>query len=65
MENEVEKGYIREMLNVAAFFLRRATKEMMALFPNSDQDLSTTGREAIFEAGEDEFDITKAARGHE
>jgi hypothetical protein len=53
LENRVEKNYICSMLSIARFFVRRATREMVELFPDADRGLSATGREAIFHTGED------------
>ena len=57
LENGVEKGYIEWMLSYATYFVRRASKEMVVLFPDSDQSLSKAGRDAIFDEPEEDLDI--------
>lgn len=64
LENDVEKRYIAWALDLAKFFVRRASKEIAVLFPGSDVDLSARGREAVFLAPEEDFNITNSSSGH-
>lgn len=45
------------MLNHATYFVRRASKEIVVLFPDSDQSLSKAGRDAIFNEPEEDLEI--------
>jgi hypothetical protein len=65
LENEVEKGYIESMLRLAQSFVRKATKEIVVLFPDSDKQLSASGRKAIFETADDDLDIIRASTREE
>ena len=62
LENEVEKGYIEWALTSAKFFVRRASKEMIKLFPDADNGLSAQGRDALFLSPEDDLDMTNTCR---
>lgn len=65
IENDVEKRYIEWALTSAKFFLQRALKEMISLFPGSESCLSAQGREALFVLPEDDLGITRTSCGQE
>ncbi|MHB8483392.1 MAG: DUF5677 domain-containing protein [Nitrospiria bacterium] len=62
LENRVEKNYICSMFSISSFFVRRATNEMVDLFPNSDCNLSTIERKSIFQSKENEVAPTATKR---
>jgi len=53
LENTVDRAYICGCLETSAFFVRRAAKEMVGMFPGADREISETGRAALAESNFD------------
>jgi hypothetical protein len=48
LENEIERDYICWIVDFTESFVRRATKEIIELFPGADAKVSASGRRAIY-----------------
>ena len=55
LENETDRTYVTTAVELSSFFLKRAAKEMIHLFPGADEGVSRKGQAAIYESdSEDE-----------
>ena len=53
LETEVDRMYMTTAVKIASFFIRRAAKEMIQLFPGADEGLSEMDHAAIIEPNHD------------